>query len=96
MGGLFELPHSGLPERSGLAIGLRERYLGVLNIADEATLTVRHTVTHHRIQASIFKATLAKGAAKAPLVFHRLDELDHLPLGGLSRKALRAALRPAG
>lgn len=95
IGGLYELPHTGLPRPKGPAAGLKERYRGVLSIGPEAIATIRHTVTHYRIEASIFRATLMRRAPPPELSFHPIGEALRLPIGGMTRKALRAVFLPA-
>ena len=90
MGGLYELPHSGLPQRSGSSSSLQDRYPGVLAVKSEVLATFRHAVTHHRIEATIHRATLTRNRLGPGLSFHTIDEALGLPLGGLTRKALRA------
>ena len=90
MGGLYELPHSGLPRRGESTISLKERYRGILRIDTEVAAQIRHSVTHHRIEGTIFKGKLLRGRAGADASFHTIPEALRLPLGGLTRKALRA------
>jgi len=90
MGGLFELPHSGLPRKGGAIKDLRGCYRGILDVDAEAAVAFRHTVTHHRIQATVFKATLLPRAKPGGARFHSIKDALALPLGGLTRKALRA------
>ena len=90
MGGLYDLPWSGLPRRTAPTRTLRERYRGVLRIEPEALATFRHTITHHRIEARVFAARMT-GRAVPSGAFHRIEDAPDLPLGGLTRKALRAA-----
>jgi adenine-specific DNA glycosylase len=91
MGGLYELPHGGLPGRTAPAQNLRDRYRGILRIELEAAATFRHTITHHRIEARVFTACLVGRKHPSGAVFHRIEEARSLPLGGLTRKALRAS-----
>lgn len=90
MGGMYELPHGGLPGRTELARALRDRYRGILRIDLEATAAFRHTITHHRIEARVFPAGLVGRKMPSGASFHRIEEALDLPLGGLTRKALRA------
>jgi len=90
MGGLYELPHGGLPRRTAPTQSLRDRYRGTLRIDTDAAATFRHTVTHHRIEARVFRARLTERQGLAGASFHDLPEALALPLGGLTRKALRA------
>jgi A/G-specific adenine glycosylase len=90
LGGLYELPHSGLPRGSELPVSLGARYRGVLRIEDKAAATVRHAVTHHRIEASIYRARLIGRRLGSEASLHTIDQARALPLGGLTRKALRA------
>jgi A/G-specific adenine glycosylase len=88
LGGLLELPHAGLRRGRSPRQTLPDRYRGTLRIEPAALTTIRHTVTCHRIEATIFRANLLRppsgGAA-----FHLRGDLRQLPLGGLTRKALR-------
>lgn len=96
MGGLYELPHGGLPRRHAPTQGLRDRYRGALEVDTEVAARFRHAVTHHRIDARVFRARLVGRKGVAGAAFHRIPEALALPLGGLTRKALRASglLRP--
>lgn len=87
MGGLLDLPHTGLPGRADAR--LAETY-PMLRVADLPVATVRHTVTHHRIQAVVFPATPRRGISVTGARFYALSDLDALPLSGLTRKVLRA------
>ncbi|MBK5254814.1 MAG: A/G-specific adenine glycosylase [Vicinamibacteria bacterium] len=89
MGGLYELPHAGLPGQEEACMALRDRYRGRLRVAPEAVTTIRHAVTHHRIEALIFRARLLK-LPSGDAIFQPRGALSRLPLGGLTRKALRA------
>ncbi len=91
LGGLYELPHGGLPGRSGVSISLRERCRETLRIEPEAVATFRHAITHHRIEARVFGARLQGSKAPDGAAFHSIADVASLPLGGLTRKALRAA-----
>ncbi len=91
MAGLYELPHTGLPGRAEAAISLKDRYLGILRIDSTLVATISHAITHHRIAATIFRAELVGRSPKGGASFHPIDEALGLPLGGLTRKALRAA-----
>ena len=90
MGGLYELPHGGLPRRAAKMETLRDRYEGRLRIDDEVAVTFRHAVTHHRIEARVSRARLTTRAGVPGAEFHTIPEALALPLGGLTRKALRA------
>jgi adenine-specific DNA glycosylase len=91
MGGLYELPHSGIPGTSSLF----DRHGGALLVDAACAARFRHTVTHHRIEARVFPARLRAGRRLARAVFRTVPELVDLPLGGLTRKALRALGLPA-
>lgn len=95
LGSLYELPHGSLPRRGLPAVGLRTRYRGLLNVAARPVATVRHSVTHHRIQADLYRARLVKKPA-GDVLFQPRSDLLGLPLGGLTRKALRAVGLLAG
>lgn len=90
LGGLHELPHSGLPRKAEPLVDLSTRYRGVLDVDAEVVATLRHTVTHHRIEAAVRRAKLRKGASYPDLAFFSHEEIAPLPLGALTRKALRA------
>ncbi len=89
MAGLFELPHAGLPRDPGSASSLRIRYRRDLRIDPRVVARVRHTVTHHRIEATVFGASLARTELPASAVFFTPAHAATLPLGGLTRKILR-------
>ena len=91
LGGLYELPHSGLPGQRAGATALREQYRGVLKIGARVEARFRHAVTHHRIDATVLRAEAVPGAGLRGARFHSADAAAALPLGGLTRKALRAA-----
>ena len=88
MGGLYELPHGGLPRRNAPMESLRDRYRGTLRVDAGVAFTFRHSVTRHRIEASVFRARLRGGRRPAGAAFHTIAEALGLPLGGLTRKAL--------
>jgi A/G-specific adenine glycosylase len=90
MGGLYELPHGGLPRGKGPVETLRDRYRGKLRIDSEVAATFRHAITHHRIEARVFRAQLTARSELRGASFHGIPEALALPLGGLTRKALRA------
>ena len=90
LGGLYELPHSGLP-RPSAAQTLRDRFRGRLRIDAEPLVTFRHSVTHHRIEARVFRARSIGRATAWGAVLRSVPEALALPLGGLTRKALRAS-----
>lgn len=91
MGGLYELPHGGLPRKTAPAERLRDRYQGTLRIEREVAVTFRHAITHHRIEARVFRADLAARSRLLGGSFHGIPEALALPLGALTRKALRAS-----
>ena len=96
MGGLYELPHRGMPRRNASEPQREERNRGAFRRDASAGWTIRHAVTHHRIEATIHRATLKRSRPPAGMTFHAVLEAWSLPLGGLTRKALRAAgLGPA-
>ena len=96
MGGLYELPHGGLPRHSAPMESLQDRYRGTLRVDPRIAFRLRHSVTHHRIEARVFKARLAGNRCPEGAAFHPIGKALELPLGGLTRKALRASglLRP--
>jgi adenine-specific DNA glycosylase len=105
MGGLYELPHSGIPAKTGVTDSLGARYSGILRITPPAIASLRHSVTRYRIEAKVYGAKLTAKAPPRGAAFHTYADAFRLPLGGLTRKALRAlgragedseALRPAG
>jgi len=91
MEGLYELPHSGIPGEPEPKTGIALRYKGALVLERQPLTFVRHAVTHHRIEATVFKATLKGSRLRRGLTFHTIRETWSLPLSGLTRKALRAA-----
>ncbi len=90
MGGLYELPHTGLPGLTTSAISLKARYRGILRVDSDLLATIRHAITHHRIEARVFRADLVAQNPEEGASFHPIPEALRLPLGGLTRKALRA------
>ena len=90
MGGLYELPHGGLPRKAAPMETLRDRYRGRLRIEPDVAVTFRHAITHHRIEARVFGAQLTARSGLSGASFHGIREALALPLGGLTRKALRA------
>lgn len=90
LGGLYELPHAGLPRKGQALVDLSTRYQGVLDMDAGVVAAFRHTVTHHRIEAIVRRGRLRRAGLRADLAFHSLEEIAHLPVGGLTRKALRA------
>jgi A/G-specific adenine glycosylase len=92
MGGLYELPNTGLGADHGLEADLERRYRGVLEIdRDRVVARVRHTVTHHRIQGRVFEGRVTARKLPGRLRFHSIPEALALPLSALTRKALRAS-----
>ena len=91
MGGLYELPHSGMPRKAAKHAHSEELQGGVIVRDAGAAWTVRHAVTHHRIEAAIHRARLTRNRPPTGLTFHTVPEAWSLPLSGLTRKALRAA-----
>lgn len=91
MGGLYELPHHGLPRKAAKPVPDEDLYRGVIKREAAAAWVVRHAVTHHRIEAAIHRAVLTRKRPPAGLTFHTVAEAWSLPLSGLTRKALRAA-----
>lgn len=91
MGGLYELPHHGLPRKAAKPVRDEDFYRGVIKREAAAAWIVRHAVTHHRIEAAIHRAVLTRKRPPAGLTFHTVAEAWSLPLSGLTRKALRAA-----
>jgi A/G-specific adenine glycosylase len=90
MGGLYELPHGGLPRKTGPTRSLHDRYGAALRIDSEAAARFKHAITHHRIEAAVFRAALRPRADLRDATFHSPAEAQSLPLGGLTGKALRA------
>lgn len=90
MSGLFDLPSAGLPRRAGPDLDLADRYRGILAIEHAATARIRHTVTHHRIEAAIFRARLIGTRLPEGGSLFKIEKAGRLPLSGLTRKALRA------
>lgn len=84
MGGLLDLPHSGLPGTQSAPPGFDGKTGG------EPILKFRHTITHHRIEVSLYRATLKRNAPSTVGSPYRVEDLPSLPLGGLTRKALRS------
>jgi A/G-specific adenine glycosylase len=85
LGGLFELPHSGVPGTGRLSDRHR-----TLALDSKPAVAFRHTITHHRIEARVFRARLGGRSGIPDASFHSIGEVKTLPLGGLTRKALRA------
>jgi A/G-specific adenine glycosylase len=74
-----ESPESAL-ERTSRALGLTLRTRGRLG-------TVRHTITHHRITATVFRAEGAAGSADSEWIPE--ERLDHFGVSSLAVKSLR-------
>jgi len=89
MQGLYELPNHGLPARTGGHTDLPEKYPG-LDIEPQPIATVRHAMTHHRIEAHVFLGRLRNPKAVGDLSFFPLSGLNDVPIGALTRKALAA------
>lgn len=90
MGGLLELPSAGLPGPGKAGRNLRTRYPRIFAIETKATATFAHTVTHHRIEGRLYRARLLGSGLPKAAAFHPVSSLTDLPLGGMTRKALRA------
>ncbi len=52
--------------------------------------TVNHTITHHRIRASVRRGSIAAKRIESPCAWFRVHELGDLPLTGMARKVLAA------
>ncbi len=91
MGGLYELPHRGMPRRAAKQAQAEKLHDEVIEREDAAAWIVRHAVTHHRIEAAVHRARLTRNRPPTGLTFHTVLEAWSLPLSGLTRKALRAA-----
>ena len=88
MGGLFEFPNSGVPGAAAPSPSWRKLHRRAIEIDTEPLFTIRHTITHHQIQAFVFKGRL-KTAPPPGLSLHPIDSCGAQPLGGLTRKALK-------
>ena len=93
MAGLYELPHSGIPGSATAPRSWTTQHRAIFELVGPPVATVRHTVTHHRIEARVFRGRLKSAALPPTLSLHPLEERGSLPLGGLTRKVLRV-LRP--
>jgi A/G-specific adenine glycosylase len=91
MAGLLDLPHTGLPRAFGPRVNLVDQCRDLLFIQTRPAAGFRHSMTHHRIEATVFRATLRGKRLPPGAAFHPLEGANALPLGGLTRKALRAA-----
>lgn len=91
MAGMYELPHTGLPVPDSPGAGAWARCLSALRLETTPAFTMRHTVTHHRIEARVFRGQMRRRATPPATAFHAIKALADLPLGGLTRKALHAA-----
>lgn len=97
MAGMWQLPtfEISLPGARGAGRGVlfpRSRPRG---LREQETLgVVRHTITHHRIRAVVKRGRLAPEATAPPLDWHRFEDLEKLPLTGMTRKCLAAILAP--
>ena len=93
MSGFHELPNSGIPGTIEIPTEWPARYRRIFAVDHQPVAVIRHAVTHHRIQATVFKGTLKSATRHPHLSFHTLRGCDALPLGGLTRKALRRLAR---
>ena len=91
MGGLYELPHRGMPRKAPGAIPGADGYAWLVEQGAASGWVVRHAVTHYRIEAVIHRAKLTRRRPPAGSTFHTIAEAWAMPLSGLTRKALRAA-----
>ncbi|MCE9582975.1 MAG: A/G-specific adenine glycosylase [Planctomycetes bacterium] len=96
LGGLWEFPGDRVP-KTKLRETLREK-LGVAAKIGAAVATARHSITHHRIAASLFAARLSA----APLArgydglnWVRMESLAGLPLTAAAKKLSSALLTSA-
>lgn len=81
------------PARWPSAIDQRGRKVPALR-AGTAIGAVSHTITHHRIRATVHSGTLAARRIAPPFVWLPVDEVGALPLTGMARKVLRAHFLP--
>jgi A/G-specific adenine glycosylase len=86
LGGLWELPGEQVA-RGDLAAALRQK-LGAAARIGERRATASHTITHHRISASLFDARIA--GKPRPVGY---DELKWCAPSGLEKLAVTAATR---
>ncbi|MBI2923031.1 MAG: A/G-specific adenine glycosylase [Planctomycetes bacterium] len=87
LGGLWEFPGDRVP-RACLAAALRAR-LGVAARVGARIASARHTITHHRIDAALYAATLRadpRAAGYAELSWIRERDLPALPMTAAARK----------
>jgi len=97
MAGLLELPTVELPSRAdGRVLLFSDRWPEPIRehvALGEALGDLRHTITHHRIRASIRRGELGRGARasawKQPLCWVPEAELADAPLTGMARKVVR-------
>lgn len=93
---LFELPHTGLdPSPDTIKGRIRKRYgIAVRDLGRELA-RVEHAITTRRITARLFEASATPKRSSADLMWFDPATDEPLPLGGMSRKLLRASGAPS-
>jgi A/G-specific adenine glycosylase len=98
---LWEFPHDRLEEQETLeeaAHGLALRTLGIRVRLGEELLTLRHTVTHHRIVLTCFEAAYRSGAFRSTVYeearWIEPEQLVNFPISAPQRRLARALLAP--
>ncbi|MCE9593890.1 MAG: A/G-specific adenine glycosylase [Planctomycetes bacterium] len=90
MAGMLELPTIERAAREEGLLHPTRHSEGAAFRAAEPLLELRHTITHHRIRASVFAGRTSARVLPRPYAWHARRELRSLPLTGLSKKVLRA------
>jgi A/G-specific adenine glycosylase len=89
LGGLYELPNAGLPGATAGEMDLSSRYGSAIEVDAAPLFTFRHAITRYRVTVKVHLARTAKATVGAIGSFHSLEAAARMPLGGLTRKALR-------
>jgi A/G-specific adenine glycosylase len=93
MAGMWQLPTVELAANGGLLFPTRKpRALREGDIL----CTIRHTITCHRIRATVKRAVLTAAVPAPPLAWVSRAALGEMPLTGMTRKCLTAILAPPG
>ena len=91
MAGMWQLPTRVVGKQtSGLFPGCWPP--GAVALEEAEWPPLRHSITHHRIRASVRRGRLRRGVQADALAWHASQDLDGIPLTGLSAKALRRVL----
>jgi len=93
MAGMWQMPTVQVspprPERGGRVFPLhRSRAFREF----QSLCELRHTITRHRIRATVVRASFAARTPSPPLAWVPLERIEGLPLTGMTRKCLAAIL----